>query len=63
MNSSIKGVMFAAIGGVITYVVVQAVIDAMITGTTAADNLITGIVPILLAAAVVIAIIVNAFKD
>ena len=50
------------IGGLVAYVVSALLITAFVTGTTASDNLISSIVPIVIAAGVVIAIVVGSFK-
>lgn len=51
----------AVFGGLIAYYVSTVFTTSLITGTTTADNLITNLVPITLAAAVVIIIIRVAF--
>jgi hypothetical protein len=50
------------VGGLVAYVVSALLITAFITGTTSADNLIETVVPIVIAAGVVIAIVVASFK-
>jgi hypothetical protein len=50
------------IGGLVAYVVSALLITAFITGTTDSDNLIQTVVPIVIAAGVVIGIVVASFK-
>jgi hypothetical protein len=50
------------VGGLVAYVVSALLITAFITGTTSSDNLIETVVPIVIAAGVVIAIVVASFK-
>lgn len=50
------------IGGLVAYVVSALLIAGFITGTTDSDNLITTVVPIVIAAGVVIGIVVASFR-
>lgn len=50
------------IGGLVAYVVSALLISAFITGTTDSDNLIQTVLPIVIAAGVVIAVVVASFK-
>ncbi len=63
MSSAVKNFLYAGIGGAVAYGVVKAVMTALITGTTAADDLFTDIVPLVIAAGTVWLIVANAFKE
>ena len=51
------------IGGLVAYVVSALLITAFITGTTSSDNLISTVVPVVIAAAVIIGIVVQSFRN
>lgn len=51
------------IGGLVAYVVSSLLITAFVTGTTSSDNLIQTVLPIVIAAAVVIGVVVTSFRN
>ena len=63
MPNVVKKFMAAGIGGSIAYMVVDAVINEVITGTTAAENILGNIVPLVIAAGVVWLIVSYAFSE
>jgi hypothetical protein len=63
MPSVIKKFMGAGIGGALSYYIVNAVLDEVITGTTAAENIMGTIVPLVIAAGVVWMIVSYAFSE
>lgn len=51
------------IGGLVAYVVSALLITAFVTGTASSDNLIRTVLPIVIAAAVVIGVVVQSFRN
>ncbi len=63
MPSVIKKVMAAGIGGALAYYIVDAVLDEIITGTSAAENIIGSILPLVIAAGTIWLVISYAFNE
>lgn len=58
MLALVKG----AVLGVIGYYIIDVVVDTLVTGTTAADDIITGLVPIVFGLGIAIFVVVRSFK-
>ncbi len=63
MPSVIKKFMAAGIGGALAYYIVDAVLDEVITGTTAGENIIGNILPLVIAAGTIWLVISYAFNE
>ena len=62
MNWATK-IVITVLGGLLAYYLSDTFLDSIITGTATADTLLQNILPITLAGAVVLAIVMIAFKS
>ncbi len=62
MNDFGERLIKVVVGGLVAYVVSSLLITAFITGTASSDTLIKTVLPVIIAAAVVIGVVATSFK-